>query len=199
MRHDADVPGDVSQEVLGAEFQLDEILRGDALRRRLFQIAIAANGFEARDLARVLSVAAPAINPGLLHAWVETNLEHIKNMAVQQIDEIRTVIKQGFVSGVRHEELADKLVKQGSILENRARLIARNEIGNLNSQLTTSRHQALGISRFVWSTAGDERVRDEHALLDGQEFSYNNPPDEGLPGEPIGCRCNSYPILPNEE
>jgi SPP1 gp7 family putative phage head morphogenesis protein len=42
---------------------------------------------------------------------------------------------------------------------------------------------------------GDERVRDEHEGLDGEQFDYDDLPSEGLPGEPIQCRCYAEPVL----
>jgi hypothetical protein len=57
------------------------------------------------------------------------------------------------------------------------------------------RQKQLGVTSFVWQTMGDERVRDEHAERDGQEYEYDDPPDGELPGEPIMCRCWAEPVL----
>jgi hypothetical protein len=38
-------------------------------------------------------------------------------------------------------------------------------------------------------------VRPEHVILHGNIFSYAEPPSEGLPGEPIMCRCSANPVF----
>jgi SPP1 gp7 family putative phage head morphogenesis protein len=43
--------------------------------------------------------------------------------------------------------------------------------------------------QYIWRTAGDGKVRREHAVNDGKIFSWDNPPRTGNPGEAFGCRC----------
>jgi SPP1 gp7 family putative phage head morphogenesis protein len=43
--------------------------------------------------------------------------------------------------------------------------------------------------QYIWRTAGDGKVRREHAVNDGKIFSWDNPPPTGHPGEDFGCRC----------
>lgn len=47
--------------------------------------------------------------------------------------------------------------------------------------------------RYVWLTAGDERVRASHAANDGKVFFWSDPPPTGNPGEEYGCRCVAVP------
>lgn len=47
--------------------------------------------------------------------------------------------------------------------------------------------------RYVWLTAGDEKVRASHAANDGQIFSWDDPPPTGNPGEEENCRCVAVP------
>ena len=53
--------------------------------------------------------------------------------------------------------------------------------------------QKLGITHYTWRTSQDERVRHEHVLRDGRRFAWDNPPDDGHPGQPIRCRCVAEP------
>ena len=49
--------------------------------------------------------------------------------------------------------------------------------------------------RWIWRTMGDDRVRPEHARLEGVIFDEGErDPDEGVPGEAYGCRCWREPI-----
>lgn len=43
--------------------------------------------------------------------------------------------------------------------------------------------------QYIWRTAGDGKVRREHAANNGKIFSWDNPPPTGNPGEAFGCRC----------
>ena len=53
----------------------------------------------------------------------------------------------------------------------------------------------MGIKQYIWSTSGDERVRDSHAENDGKIFSYDDPPPTGHPGDEINCRCVAIPYF----
>ncbi len=79
--------------------------------------------------------------------------------------------------------------------ERRSKLIARDQVGKLYGQLNASRQKDIGVEKFTWRTVGDERVRDEHEALDGEVFSYDDPPEEGLPGEEVLCRCSAEPLF----
>ena len=48
-------------------------------------------------------------------------------------------------------------------------------------------------SHYTWRTAGDEKVRDAHAALAGQVFSWSSPPPGGHPGTEHNCRCWAEP------
>ncbi len=59
-----------------------------------------------------------------------------------------------------------------------------------------------GVTRYIWRTAKDRRVRDAHAHLDGKTFFYSDPPivDPATgrrrnPGMDYGCRCFDQPLL----
>lgn len=74
--------------------------------------------------------------------------------------------------------------------EDRAALLARDQVGNLAAEVTSTRAQQLGSEEFIWRTRRDERVRERHAELEGTTWRWDAPPaDEGLPGEPQHCRC----------
>lgn len=92
-------------------------------------------------------------------------------------------------------ELAEELVERFDFHEEHAAFVARDQVGKLNGQSNAARQQALGLTRFTWRTSGDERVREEHAERDGEVYSYDDPPDGELPGEPINCRCSAEPIF----
>lgn len=96
--------------------------------------------------------------------------------------------------GLRVEELRDMLLERGGVSESRAELIARDQTLKTNAAVARAGHEDAGFTHFAWSTAMDERVRPEHEILEGQVFSYAEGSPEGLPGDPVNCRCVALPV-----
>jgi SPP1 gp7 family putative phage head morphogenesis protein len=96
---------------------------------------------------------------------------------------------------VRWESLVEAIKESGDVADSRAKLIARDQTSKINGAFTSVRQQSLGITKFVWQTAQDERVREEHADLDGEEYLWSEPPKEGMPGEAVNCRCIALPVF----
>ena len=101
--------------------------------------------------------------------------------------------------GLRVEALRDLLMDRGNVSESRAELIARDQTMKTNAAISRAGHEDAGYTQYIWSTSMDERVRPEHSALEGQVFSYSDPPDEGNPGDPVNCRCVALPYEEAEE
>ena len=50
-------------------------------------------------------------------------------------------------------------------------------------------------THYTWRTVGDDKVRDAHAALAGQVFSWSSPPATGHPGTEHNCRCWAEPYF----
>lgn len=125
--------------------------------------------------------------------FVERNLTYIQDMVEEQATRLQTVLTANI--GVRHEDIAEQIQAVTGVSESRADLIARDQVLKLNADISRNRQTSAGITRYVWTTSGDERVREEHAALEGQIFSWDSPPPPGHPGEDIQCRCTAYPLI----
>lgn len=114
---------------------------------------------------------------------------------------VRGVIEEGFRQGARVEDIAEQIQAQANVSEARAKLIARDQVGSLNSALSADRFQGAGIGKFIWVSSRDLRVRELHKQLHGKEFSYasGGHPTEGLPGQPIQCRCVQRPVFEDDD
>ncbi len=130
---------------------------------------------------------------GMMERFVDANVGLVKGLTDEQAGKIQSTVLRAVQDAKPYSQLADELEERFGITERRAIVIARDQIGKFYGQTNAARHRELGISHFIWRTANDERVRDEHAALEGQRFSYDNPPSEGLPGEPVQCRCYADP------
>ena len=125
-----------------------------------------------------------------------SNIQLIKSIRTQYLDKVQNAVMQAMVQGTLNKDLAEQLKKLGKDVESRAMLIARDQSSKLNAALTRARHEEAGIKKYMWSTSGDERVRESHAEKDGQIFEYTNPPaDTGHPGHDVNCRCVQIPVL----
>lgn len=154
-----------------------------------------------RELARIgikLSDADSGVAK-MVPLWRKENVARITGMVEDQLGKIERILEDG--DGHYASTLAKEIQRQCiDVSDSRAELIARDQVLSLNAQITTQRQLDVGITEFIWTTSGDERVRESHAELDGQKFSYDDPPvvdgEPALPGEPILCRCIPYPVLP---
>ena len=131
--------------------------------------------------------------PAIVRHFTAENVALIRDLPEQIARQIEQAVTRAFASGTPHSQLAEQIDARFDVGESRARLIARDQIGKLYGQVNAARQQDLGVTSFVWRTVHDERVRPEHAALDGETFRYDDPPDEGLPGEAINCRCTAEP------
>lgn len=170
----------------------------------------------------LVSVGAPAdlgVNPlasnpdlrRLVESWANKNVELIQNVGVQVQQQIKDVVLTGYANGTSWRDIV-KQVEAGlngqagrfATVENRAKLIARNEIGNLNSALTKYRYIDAGVEKYTWNTAGDNRVRDTHRALAGETFSLQGEgtaPGGIFPGSEASCRCvaQAVPMTTSKE
>lgn len=128
-------------------------------------------------------------------AFTGENVALIKSVAQRHFADLETKLVAGLRSGQRWEDLAQLLQDRYGVAESSAKLVARDQVGKLFGDLNRVRQGKLGVTSFVWRTMNDNRVRDEHELLDGRTFSWSSLPQEGAPGEPINCRCWAEPDL----
>jgi SPP1 gp7 family putative phage head morphogenesis protein len=133
--------------------------------------------------------------PALVDHFVAENVTLIRSIPDEVAIGVGKLVTQAFSAGTSHPELARHIEERFQIGERRARLIARDQIGKLCGQVNASRQRELGVTSFTWRTVGDERVRPEHEDRDGETFRYDDPPDDGLPGEPVCCRCSAEPVF----
>lgn len=131
-----------------------------------------------------------------VHELTVSNIQLIKSIRTQYLDKVQNAVMQAMVQGTLNKDLGEQLKKLGKDVESRAMLIARDQSSKLNAALTRARHEDVGVTKYMWSTSGDERVRDSHAEKDGQVFEYANPPaDTGNPGHGVNCRCVAIAVF----
>lgn len=132
----------------------------------------------------------------MVNHFISENTSLITTIPSDMLSHVDRLMQRGITSGMPVEQLRGEIVGRFDISVRHARVIARDQVGKLFGQINRVRQRALGVDDFIWETAGDERVRDEHIVLNGKRFSWaEGAPVEGMPGEPIQCRCTGQPVL----
>lgn len=126
---------------------------------------------------------------------VAANISLINSIPQQYLDRVEQAVMASLQAGTLNDTLADELKKIRGVTDSRAKLIARDQLGKINSRLSQIRQQSLGVTHYFWSTSHDERVRDRHRRWDGDLIAWDNPPIDGHPGQAIQCRCTAIPDL----
>lgn len=154
----------------------------------------------AKEMKRLLGIDVARRDVGLgpiVEKFREDNVRLISSIPGELLTNVQTMLEEN--SGLRVEALAAKLQGSFDISDSRAALIARDQTLKLNGQITKTRQQSVGVTSYIWTTSNDERVREEHAALEGTIQQWDNPPEPGNPGDDYQCRCTAFPILPEAE
>lgn len=166
-------------------------------------------------LGNVYEVSEPWVQSAL-NEWVETNRKWVKSITGEHLSRMETMALEAVQTGKRPEVLTLEILKANKNLTvNRAKVLARDQIGKLTSLLTERRSTALGLDTYTWRTAMDERVRGNPAgrypnarpshwgaegkvgiygkgdvwLVAGKEVPRGSNDPSGAPGQEIQCRC----------
>lgn len=123
----------------------------------------------------------------------DKNIQLVEKAHRAYAESVRDIVGNPDNFGLQVDELKALLLERGDVSESRAELIARDQTLKLNGDITRVRQQSAGVNSYVWSTSLDERVRDEHAELEGEVFSWDSPPEPGHPGQDFQCRCVAIP------
>ena len=160
----------------------------DFQRAQLAKQARAAVGVDVRKLTGIDRAV-----PAQLEQFAKVNAQLITGLGARLAEDIAEIVEDATVSGSRWETVAKRLAHAGLVTESRAALIARDQVGKLFGDINKQRQANLGVTRYVWRTVRDNRVREEHEALEGDSIAWDSPPAEGHPGEAVNCRCYADP------
>ncbi len=166
-----------------------------------------------KTLKRDIFTSEPGIKDKI-QSFVQSNIALIKNLSEETANKIQSAIISGIQQGKDHLVIKTSITKKGMSgekgrfkkVKDRADLIARDQVSKLNSQLTQLRQVSLGVTRYIWRTRKDIRVRGNpggkypdsipsHWDREGKFFKWSDPPEGGHPGFAINCRCWPEPVL----
>lgn len=135
-----------------------------------------------------------------LKKWVEENVGLISSIPEDTLEKMKDIVYDGFTNGKTTTRMVKEIQRAYGISRRRAELIARDQTAKLNGQIQKTQQQDAGITEYVWSTTGDERVRRSHRELNGKKFSWDDPPENSdgrkcHPGQDFQCRCIGRPVF----
>lgn len=145
-----------------------------------------------------------------IQKWIDDNVAKIKTIPGNTLDNMRSSILDGYVNGRSIRAVQKEIQEEYSVSKHKAQMLARDQIGSLNAQITQAQQRDAGVTHYKWSTSKDARVRDCHAELDGQIIAWDDPPEmwyetkkDGRvytgrrchPGEDYCCRCVPIPVF----
>lgn len=153
-------------------------------------------------LVRISMRAAPGIGKKI-DAFRKNNVRKIRSLGGEQVARVAKALREAEEKGWHRDQLRKRIIEVADVSKSKADLLARDQVLKLNGNLTEERQAQAGIEEYMWSTSGDERVREMHAELDGTIQRWDDPPvtnpegDRNHPGEDFGgCRCIAVPQLP---
>lgn len=134
--------------------------------------------------------------------WVNSNVELIKSIPNNTLGEMKQVVREGFDGGKTATTVMKDIQKRYSVNREKAKFIARDQLGKLNADVTKAQQQDAGVKEYIWKTSADSRVREGHKHLNNKTFSWDDPPLVDFkngrrchPGQDYQCRCRAKPVL----
>ncbi len=137
-----------------------------------------------------------------LQSWAEQNADLISTLPEDALTEMQNIVEDGFISGRSVRDITKDMQKRFDVSRSKARFWATDQLSKLNAELAKQQQTECGVEEYVWSTSGDQRVRERHRELNGKKFRWDDPPivDERTgrrahPGEDYRCRCVALPVF----
>lgn len=132
--------------------------------------------------------------------WIDGNVDLIKTIPEETLDKMRDIVNEGYNKGKTTTRMTRDIQAVYGVSKRRARFIARDQVAKLNGQIQKAQQEDAGITEYIWSSSGDERVRDSHRHLNGNKYQWADPPENSdgrkcHPGQDYGCRCVGRPVF----
>jgi len=182
--------GKLKKDLIDSSFNIsNEVRIGKGLLLNYLKKYMLESGQSAKDLVSSkydfvwtseLEIALDQRADFFLRSINETTFNKVKNE-----------FKESLEAGESRPELIERLSNHfEETYKGRAKTIARTEVHNSVQRGTLEGYRQAQIPIKIWVAVMDDRTRDEHADMDGEERPIDHPFSNGLqfPNE-INCRC----------
>ena len=143
----------------------------------------------------------PFLQEGPISSFMEQrvadNVGLVRTIPQRFHDKLRTRVGETFAASPFDQQALSQVLRQEFKSSGwNLRRLTRDQSQKLNAQLTQVRHGQLGVTRYVWRTSEDERVRETHQAHNGKMYEWANPPPvTGHPGQDVLCRCTAEGVV----
>lgn len=134
--------------------------------------------------------------------WTDTNVELIKSIPHESLEEMRGIVAEGLLSGKTTKRVMQSIRHAYGVSKSKAQFLARDQMAKLNADITQAQQEDAGVDEYIWSSSQDSRVRDRHRQLNGKKFKWSDPPVVDMktgrrahPGQDYQCRCVAIPVF----
>ena len=148
--------------------------------------------------AAELGVAFDVTNPEVIK-WIKERAGLlIKSISDTTLEKLKRTLAEGVANGESIPNLADRIgVVYDEAKGSRAVKIARTETINASNSGALEAYKQSGVvEKKEWLATMDDRVRDEHAAMNGEVVDIDKPFSNGemYPGD-VNCRCTVLPVI----
>lgn len=115
----------------------------------------------------------------------------LKSINETTFSKLKDEFKESLENGENRNELINRIENTyDGFIGSRAKTIARTEVHNAVNEGTLEGYRQADMPIKIWVAVLDDKTRDEHAMMDGEERPIDMPFSNGLmyPNE-INCRC----------
>ncbi|MCC8066035.1 MAG: minor capsid protein [Clostridiales bacterium] len=175
-----------------------------------YQTVLAHKKQMTEPMAKAEKILKGEVYAESLKKWTAENISQIKSIPSETLGNLEQTILNGYRSGATIGQMKKEIQSEYDVSKRKAELLARDQVATLNAQVTKMQQTDAGVKRYKWSSSNDSRVRDCHKALNGQTFSWDDPPEMWYmtktkgkvftgrrchPGEDYCCRCVALPIF----
>jgi len=138
-----------------------------------------------------------------IKASINENVNLITSISEEYLKDVEGAVNRSITTGQGLKDLIPQIENIGGVTHRRAKNIALDQTRKAYSSLNRIRMEANGIKywEFIHSHGG-LHPRKLHQQLDGQIFSFDNPPiiddktgERGFPAQLPNCKCTMRPVI----
>lgn len=158
----------------------------------------------ADDVYRSVSYRGPTLPPARAIPTYDVRVrDAMRRIAQKEAERMADKIEDIHARG---GDVEAYLAKRKKVMEYKAQVAARSEMGIEANETLASFHISEGQPYYRWHTKGDEIVRLDHRELDNSVQRWDTPPIvdkrtgyRGHPGSAANCRCEAIPLKKGPE
>jgi len=145
-----------------------------------------------------VEIAFDITNPKVIK-WIKDRCGLlIKSISDTTLEKLRKTLAEGVANGESIPNLADRIgIVYDEAKGSRAVKIARTETINASNSGSLEAYKQSGVvEKKEWLATMDDRVRDEHAAMNGEIVDIDKPFSNGeMFGSEPNCRCTILPVI----